>query len=70
MKYEMRRVEKEEGETYRGSESSAGCRKYLLETSGLLWAETDREASVMPGVTWKLRLVALEMGTEGRALFG
>lgn len=39
----------EEGETYRGSEPSAGYREYL--PSGLLWAERDSEASGMPGVT-------------------
>lgn len=49
--------------TYRGSESS-GCRKYLLQTSGLLWL------SAAPGLARKLRLVALEIGTDGRALLG
>lgn len=49
--------------TYRGSEPS-GCRKYLLQTSGLLWL------SATPGLVRKLRLVALEMGTDGRALLG
>lgn len=52
--------------TYKGSDSSV-CRKYLLHTSGLFgtgWAE-----SAIPGETRKLRLVALEMGTEGRELF-
>lgn len=51
--------------TYDGSDSSV-CRKYLLHTSGLFgtgWAES------VPGESRKLRLVALEMGTEGRELF-
>lgn len=51
------------GKTYRGSESS-GCRKYLLQTSGLLWF------SAAQGLARKLRLVALEIGTDGRALLG
>lgn len=51
------------GMTYRGSESS-GCRKYLLQTSGLLWL------SAAHGLARKLRLVALEIGTDGRALLG
>jgi len=49
--------------TYRASESS-GCRKYLLQTSGLLWLSAE------PGLSRKLRLVALEIGTDGRALLG
>ena len=49
--------------TYRGSDSS-GCRKYLLQTSGLLWL------SATPGLARKLRLVAFEIGTDGRALLG
>lgn len=52
--------------TYEGSDSSV-CRKYLLHTSGLFG--TGGAESAVPGETKKLRLVALEMGTEGRELF-